>query len=75
MIKNLTKNRNLAVILITHDMGVIAETTDRVAVMKNGELVEIGETKKILTNPKETYTKSLVRSHRNPQERQKHLFP
>ena len=62
MIKNLTKNRNLAVILITHDMGVIAETTDRVAVMKNGELVEIGETKKILTNPKQSYTKSLVSS-------------
>ena len=62
LIKNLTKNRNLAVILITHDMGVIAETTDRVAVMKNGELVEIGETKKILTNPKQSYTKSLVSS-------------
>ena len=37
--------------LITHDMGVIAETADRVAVMKSGNLVEIGETKKILTNP------------------------
>ena len=43
-------------------MGVIAETTDRVAVMKNGHLVEIGSTKKILTEPKETYTKSLVSS-------------
>ena len=62
LIKRLTKERNLAVILITHDMGVIAETTDRVAVMKNGNLVEIGLTKEILTNPKETYTKSLVSS-------------
>jgi len=62
LIKRLTKERNLAVILITHDMGVIAETTDRVAVMKSGNLVEIGETKKILTNPKENYTKSLVSS-------------
>ena len=43
-------------------MGVIAETTDRVAVMKSGNLVEIGITKEILTNPKETYTKSLVSS-------------
>jgi peptide/nickel transport system ATP-binding protein len=43
-------------------MGVIAETTDRVAVMKSGNLVEIGETKEILTKPKETYTKSLVSS-------------
>ena len=43
-------------------MGVIAETTNRVAVMKNGNLVEIGQTKEILTKPKETYTKSLVSS-------------
>jgi peptide/nickel transport system ATP-binding protein len=62
LIKNLTQERNLAVILITHDMGVIAETADRVAVMKNGELVEIGSTKEILTNPKKVYTKSLVSS-------------
>ena len=62
LIKKLTKERNLAVILITHDMGVIAETADRVAVMKSGNLVEIGETKEILTKPKQTYTKSLVSS-------------
>ena len=62
LIKKLTKERNLAVILITHDMGVIAETTDRVAVMKSGDLVEIGTTKEILTKPKKTYTKSLVSS-------------
>ena len=62
LIKRLTKERNLAVILITHDMGVISETTNRVAVMKNGDLVEIGPTKEILTNPKEIYTKALVSS-------------
>jgi len=62
LIKTLTKERNLAVILITHDMGVISETADRVAVMKNGDLVEIGLTKEILTNPKEIYTKSLISS-------------
>jgi len=62
LIKTLTKERNLAVILITHDMGVISETADRVAVMKNGDLVEIGFTKDILTNPKAVYTKSLISS-------------
>ena len=62
LIKKLTKERNLAVILITHDMGVISETTNRVAVMKNGDLVEIGPTKEILTKPKEIYTKALVSS-------------
>ena len=43
-------------------MGVISETTNRVAVMKNGDLVEIGPTKEILTKPKEIYTKALVSS-------------
>ena len=43
-------------------MGVISETADRVAVMKNGDLVEIGITKEILTNPKAIYTKSLISS-------------
>ena len=62
LIKKLTKERNLAVILITHDMGVIAETANRVAVMKSGNLVEIGETKKILTTPQQSYTKSLISS-------------
>jgi len=62
LIKTLTKERNLAVILITHDMGVISETADRVAVMKSGNLVEIGSTKEILTKPKEIYTKSLISS-------------
>ena len=62
LIKKLTIERNLAVILITHDMGVIAETADRVAVMKSGHVVEIGITKEILTKPKNKYTKSLVSS-------------
>ena len=62
LIKKLTRERHLAVILITHEMGVIAETTDRVAVMKNGNLIEIGSTKKVLTDPKEIYTKSLISS-------------
>ena len=43
-------------------MGVIAETADRVAVMKSGNLIEINETKEILTKPNETYTKSLISS-------------
>ena len=62
LLKELTIKRNLGVIIITHDMGVIAETANRVAVMKSGQLVEIGVTKEILTKPKQTYTKSLVSS-------------
>ena len=44
LIKDLCRDRNLGVILVTHDMGVIAETADRVAVMYRGRLIEVGET-------------------------------
>ena len=60
LLKDLTKKRNLGVIIITHDMGVIAETTDRVIVMRHGLIVEQGDTKELLTNPKSTEAKSLV---------------
>ena len=60
LLKDLTKNRNLGVIIITHDMGVIAETTDKVIVMRHGLIVEQGETKELLTNPKSTEARSLV---------------
>ena len=60
LLKDLTKKRNLGVIIITHDMGVIAETTNKVIVMRHGIIVEQGETKDLLTNPKSTEAKSLV---------------
>tara|TARA_A100001015_G_scaffold184434_1_gene205212 strand:- start:3736 stop:5454 length:1719 start_codon:yes stop_codon:yes gene_type:complete len=60
LLKDLTKKRNLGVIIITHDMGVIAETTNKVIVMRHGLVVEQGETKELLTNPKSTEAKSLV---------------
>ncbi|MCV6547164.1 MAG: ABC transporter ATP-binding protein [Cohaesibacter sp.] len=60
LIKDLCRNRNLGVILVTHDMGVIAETADRVAVMYRGRLIEMGETDQIMHDPKEPYTRSLI---------------
>ncbi len=60
LLKDLTKKRNLGVIIITHDMGVIAETTDKVIVMRYGHIVEQGQTKELLTNPKSTEARSLV---------------
>ena len=60
LLKDLTKKRNLGVIIITHDMGVIAETTDRVIVMRHGLIVEQGDTKELLTNPKSNEARSLV---------------
>jgi peptide/nickel transport system ATP-binding protein len=48
--------------LITHDMGVIAEATDRVAVMYAGRLAEIGPTPEVLSRPKHPYTVGLMKS-------------
>lgn len=48
--------------LITHDMGVIAEATDRVAVMYAGRLAEIGPTPEVLSNPNHPYTVGLMKS-------------
>jgi len=62
LLKNLTVQRNLGVILITHDMGVIAETTNRVVVMRYGKIVEQGNTIEVLSNPQSNECKSLVMS-------------
>ena len=60
LLKDLTQKRNLGVIIITHDMGVIAETTNKVIVMRYGVIVEQGDTKELLTNPKSNEARSLV---------------
>ena len=62
LLKKLTVERNLGIIIITHDMGVIAETTDRVIVMRHGVIVEQGKTKDVLLKPKSLECKSLVMS-------------
>ncbi|MGV1764999.1 ABC transporter ATP-binding protein [Agrobacterium rhizogenes] len=60
LIKRLATERNAGVILVTHDMGVIAETTNRVAVMYRGNIVETGETHQIIHAPRHDYTRSLI---------------
>jgi len=60
LLKDLTVQRK--VILITHDMGVIAETTNRVVVMRYGKIVEQGNTAEVLSNPQSSECKSLVMS-------------
>tara|TARA_R110002126_G_scaffold23923_2_gene83495 strand:+ start:2122 stop:3855 length:1734 start_codon:yes stop_codon:yes gene_type:complete len=60
LIRDLAKTRNVGFILITHDIGVIAEITDRVSVLRNGKLVESGPTSQVLGRPKEDYTKALM---------------
>ncbi len=60
LIKELADERQVGVILITHDMGVIADTTDEVTVMYNGRVVESGPTDQILSAPTHEYTRSLI---------------
>ncbi len=60
LIKKLCRERNLGVIIVTHDIGVIANIADRVAVMYRGEIVETGEVAQILGAPTHEYTKSLI---------------
>ena len=60
LIKKLCRERKLGVIIITHDIGVIANIADRVSVMYNGSIVETGEVRQILTKPVHKYTRSLI---------------
>ena len=49
-----------SIVLVTHNIGVIGAMADKVLVMKNGEMVEYGETRQVLNNPKEDYTRLLM---------------
>lgn len=60
LLRSLVRERGVGMLLITHDMGVIAEVTDRVAVMYHGEVLETGPTHKILHNPDHPYTQGLI---------------
>ncbi len=60
LIRKLCKERQVGCMLVTHDMGVVANITDRVAVMYRGDLVEIGSTEQVLGSPSHPYTQSLI---------------
>ncbi len=62
LLKDLTRDRGTSVMLVTHDMGVIAETADRVAVMYAGRIAEIGSVTEIIRNPAHPYTDGLMAS-------------
>jgi len=62
LLKRMCRDHGAAVMLITHDMGVIAETADRVAVMYAGRLVEVGPVRDVIRQPKHPYTIGLMGS-------------
>ena len=62
LLDELRKTRKLAVLLITHDLGVVAEVADRVCVMYTGKIVEESDVDEIFAKPKHPYTQGLLRS-------------
>lgn len=62
LIKELQQSHDTGVLFITHDFGVVADIADRVAVMQNGKIVEIGATDQVLNHPQHPYTQALMRA-------------
>lgn len=67
MLKLKDERQDAAILLITHDLGVVAETCDRVVVMYGGKVQEVGDVDTIFNNPKHPYTKGLLSSLPNPE--------
>jgi peptide/nickel transport system ATP-binding protein len=59
-VKEITEKMNKAALYITHDLAVVAQVAHRIMVLKNGKLVEEGETRKLIKKPKERYTRELL---------------
>jgi peptide/nickel transport system ATP-binding protein len=74
LMKKLNEESNTAVIMITHDLGVVAEICDRVVVMYSGKVVEEGDVKTIFKNPQHPYTKGLIQSVPDMRFKQQRLY-
>jgi oligopeptide transport system ATP-binding protein len=75
LIQGLQKKLGMAVILVTHDLGVIADMCDNIVVMYGGRICERGTAREIFYNPKHEYTKGLLRSIPNVNNMKKKLIP
>ncbi|MEQ6899717.1 ABC transporter ATP-binding protein [Nocardioides sp. YIM 152588] len=62
ILHDLRENFDTAMLLITHNLGIVAEACDRVAVMYAGKIVEIGDARQVFKDPQHTYTRELLRS-------------
>lgn len=74
LIKELNEHLNTAVLLITHDLGVVAETCERVIVMYSGQVIEEAPVDKLFDSPKHPYTQGLIESVPDIREKQKRLY-
>ena len=62
LLKQIVKDKEIGMIFISHDLGVVQQIADRIIVIRNGYIVEAGTTKEIFSQPKEQYTKELIES-------------
>ncbi|WP_298257577.1 ABC transporter ATP-binding protein [uncultured Litoreibacter sp.] len=67
LLNDLKKQNDMAILFITHDMGVVAEIADHVAVMRHGKVIENGNVQDVFDRPKHDYTKALLKSARDSQ--------
>ena len=62
LLRSLNNDKRLTIVLISHDLRIVMETVDRLAVLYKGEIIETGNPNTIYNNPQRSYTKSLIRS-------------
>lgn len=60
LLRHLAKDLNIGILLISHDLGMVGHLADEVIVLKEGKIIEQGEVKQVIQNPKHTYTKQLL---------------
>jgi peptide/nickel transport system ATP-binding protein len=73
LLKNLQAENDMAILFITHDLSLVADVADELAVMYKGELVEKGNAKTVLANPQHNYTKALLACMPSPKSKGKRL--
>ena len=62
LLQRLQQELRLAILFISHDINVVYQMCDRIMVMKEGRIIEMGDTEEIFSHPREEYTKLLLRS-------------
>ena len=75
ILDRLRRDESVGLILITHNLGIVAETCDRVAVMYAGKIVEMGTTEQVFTSPKHPYTRGLLSSTISLETTELHSIP
>lgn len=75
LLADVQARRQMAVLLVTHDLGVVAEVCDRIVVMYAGQIVETGTVERVFADPRHPYTQGLLRSVPDPGRRERRLVP